>query len=107
MTAAGNGRGAGAASVPLARDTLFVGLTRPQMFGGVTWSFFVINLVVSTEAFLLLRSAWVLGFALMAHGAGVLACWHEPRMFDLWVTRAVRCPRVRHYRFWRCNSYRP
>lgn len=101
-----NGRGA-TASTPLARDTLFVGLTRPQMFAGVTWSFFVINLVISTEAFLLLRSGWVVLVALMAHALGALACLQEPRRFDLWLTRAMRCPRVRHYRFWRCNSYRP
>lgn len=109
MSAVMSGRGAGAqgASHGLARDTLFVGLTRPQMFAGVTWSFFVLNLVISTEGFLLLRSVWVVALALAVHGLGALACLHEPRRFDLWLTRAMRCPRVRHYRFWRCNSYRP
>lgn len=102
-----SGRGQGAQTAPLARDTLFVGLTRPQMFAGVTWSFFVVNLVISTEAFLLLRSGWVVALALGVHGFGALACLHEPRRFDLWMVRAMRCPRVRHYRFWQCNSYRP
>lgn len=90
----------------LARDTLFVALTRPQMFAGVTYSFFVINLVLSTEAFLLFRSIWVLALALVAHGAGWLACLREPRIFDLWLIRASRCPRIRNHRVWRCNSYR-
>ena len=48
MAGRSGAQGVGAA---LARDTLFVGLTRPQMLGGVTYSFFIINLVLSTEAF--------------------------------------------------------
>jgi len=90
----------------LARDPLFVALTRPQMFAGVTYSFFIINLVISTEAFLIFRSAWALALALVVHGVGWVACLREPRVFDLWLVRAQRCPRVRNYRFWRCNSYR-
>ena len=90
----------------LDRDPLFVGLTRPQMFAGVTYTFFVINAVVSTEFFLIFRSAWVLLFALAIHAAGVIACLKEPRIFDLWLVRVLRCPRVRNYKFWRCNSYR-
>ena len=31
----------------LRQDTLFVALTRPQMFAGVTYSFFVINAIVA------------------------------------------------------------
>ena len=50
----------------LARDPLFVALTRPQMFAGVTYTYFVINGVVSTEFFLIFKSAWVLLFALLA-----------------------------------------
>ena len=90
----------------LARDPLFVALTRPQMFAGVTYTFFIIHGVVSTEFFLIFKSAWAIVFALIVHGIGWLACLREPRIFDLWITRLSRCPRVRTYRFWRCNSYR-
>jgi type IV secretion system protein VirB3 len=48
----------------------------------------------------------VILFALIVHGAGWLACLREPRIFDIWITRLARCPRVPNYRFWRCNSYR-
>ena len=34
------------------RDQVFVALTRPQMFAGVTYSYFVANAVVATELFL-------------------------------------------------------
>ena len=91
----------------LTRDPLFVALTRPQMFAGVTYSFFVINLVISTELFLLFRSPLVLLGSGLVHLAGVLACMEEPRRFDLWLTRIAQCPRVRNYGWWRCNSYRP
>jgi type IV secretion system protein VirB3 len=91
----------------LERDQLFVALTRPQMFAGVTYSYFIVNGVIATELFLIFRSAWVLAAALAIHLAGVVLCLREPRFFDLWLTRISRCPRVRNHAIWRCNSYRP
>ncbi|WP_155264424.1 type IV secretion system protein VirB3 [Sphingomonas segetis] len=88
-------------------DTLFVGLTRPQMFAGVTYSLFVTNVVVGTELFLIFKSLWVIGAALLLHGAGMLLCLKEPRFFDLWLARVSKCPRVRNHQVWGCNSYRP
>lgn len=91
----------------LQRDRLFVALTRPQMFAGVTYSYFVINFVVAAEFFLLFRSVWVLLPVLILHGLGVLFCLKEPRIIDLWLTRASKCGRIRNHALWRCNSYRP
>lgn len=94
-------------SAGLERDTLFVGLTRPQMFAGVTYSIFVANVVIATELFLVFKSLWVVAAALVLHGAGMLLCLEEPRIFDLWLARVSKCPRIKNYRIWRCNSYRP
>ena len=91
----------------LERDTLFVALTRPQMFAGVTYSFLIANAVIATELFLIFKSIWALVAALVIHFVGVLLCLREPRFFDLWLTRAGRCPRVKNFAIWRCNSYRP
>lgn len=91
----------------LDRDTLFVGLTRPQMFAGVTYSLFVVNVVLATELFLIFKSIWVIAAALLMHGVGVLLCLKEPRFFDLWLARVSKCPRIKNYRVWGCNSYRP
>ncbi|HEX8301323.1 type IV secretion system protein VirB3 [Sphingomonas sp.] len=88
-------------------DPLFVALTRPQMFAGVTYSYFVANAVAATELFLIFKSAWVLAAALVIHLAGMVLCLREPRFFDLWLARIGRCPRVRNHAIWRCNSYRP
>ena len=50
--------------VPLDRDVVFTGLTRPQMFAGVSYSYFVLNLVVTTEIFLITKSFWAIVAAL-------------------------------------------
>jgi type IV secretion system protein VirB3 len=91
----------------LERDNLFVALTRPQMFAGVTYSYFIANAVVATELFLIFKSIWALLVALIVHLVGMLMCLREPRFFDLWLTRVSRTPRVRNHAIWRCNSYRP
>lgn len=91
----------------LAQAPVFRALTQPQMFAGVTYSFFVINGVVTTEAFLITRAVWALGLALAIHMAGYVACLREPRIFDLWLVRVSRCPRTPNWRRWRCNSYQP
>ncbi len=91
----------------LHRETLFTALTRPQMFAGVTFSFFVINAILAVELFLIFKSFKVLIAALLIHLVGAVLCLHEPRIFDLWLSRVRNCPRVRNHSFWRCNSYRP
>jgi type IV secretion system protein VirB3 len=91
----------------LARIPVFRALTQPQMFAGVTYSFFIINGVVTTEAFLITRSFLAIGAAMIAHAIAYLACLHEPRIFDLWLTRVRKCPRVPRWSYWRCNTYAP
>ena len=91
----------------LNRTPLFRALTQPQMFGGVTYSYFIVNAVVTTEVFLMTRSFWAVPAALMIHGIGYMASLKEPRIFDLWMMKASRCGRTRTHGLWKCNSYRP
>jgi type IV secretion system protein VirB3 len=91
----------------LERDPVFAALTRPQMFAGVSYSFFILNFVTTTEVFLISRSFWVIAFALIVHGIGYLMCLREPRWLDLWILKVSRCPRVPNFSHWRCNSYSP
>lgn len=91
----------------LDRDILFTGLTRPQMLLGVTYGFAIANGVITTELFLVFKSVWVLLAAAVLHLVGLVACLRDPRIFDLWLVKARRCPRVQNHRLWRCNSYRP
>ena len=94
-------------AVTLARDPVFTALTRPQMFAGVTYTFFILNALVTMELFLITRSFWIVPVALLMHGLGSIACLQEPRIFDLWLLRARRARRTRGFALWRCNSYRP
>lgn len=89
------------------QDILFIALTRPQMFAGVTYTFFIINGILAVELFLIFRAWEVLLVAGLCHMAGVLACLREPRIFDMWITRVRNCPRVKNYSLWQCNCYRP
>ena len=89
------------------RDTVFVALTRLQMFAGVTYSYFIVNAIISAEIFLIFKSFWALGAALVIHLIGMVLCLREPRFFDLWIIRVSRCPRVKNHALWGCNSYRP
>jgi type IV secretion system protein VirB3 len=89
-------------------------LTRPQMFAGVTMNFFVINMMVSMIAFLvfvdLMTGFWFLVLFLVPaimHVVGYFASLREPRVFDLWITKVSKCPRIPNYRRWSCNSYAP
>lgn len=91
----------------LARDTLFVAITRPQMFAGVTFSFFVINAILAVELFLIFKSLWALAIALLLHLVGMIVSVQEPRIIDLWLIRARTCSRVPNYKLWQCNSYSP
>ena len=89
----------------LARHPVHRALTRPQMFAGVTFNYFIINLLVTTEAFLIFKSLWILPVPLVMHAIGYFACLREPRIFDLWITKVSRCARVKNYQRWGCNSY--
>jgi type IV secretion system protein VirB3 len=70
-------------------------------------NFFIINLMVTTIAFLILKSWWILPVPVVMHGVGYFASLREPRVFDLWITKVSKCPRVANYGRWGCNSYAP
>jgi len=72
--------------------------------------------MVTTIAFLILRNLlitnglFLVGFLtvpLIMHGVGYFASLREPRIFDLWITKVSKCPRVPNFKRWGCNSYAP
>jgi type IV secretion system protein VirB3 len=70
-------------------------------------NFFIINATVSMIVWLVLDSLWVVPVPLILHAVGYFACLREPRIFDLWITKVSKCPRVPNFRRWGCNSYAP
>ncbi len=85
------------------------------MFAGVTMVFFVLNMMISMIAFLILSHVMtnilmVAAFMLIpiiTHVIGYFASLREPRIFDLWITKVSKCPRIPNFRRWSCNSYAP
>jgi type IV secretion system protein VirB3 len=94
----------------IAADPLFVGMTRPPMVWGVTYSAMMFNIVVTTESFIVTKSlAWLLAFAPL-HALLLLVCLYEPRFFDLlqlWGRTRLPAMLGGNLRFWRANSYSP
>jgi len=88
-------------------DTLFVGVTRPAMAFGVTYSALLVNAVVTVELFLLTRNLLWLLACLPVHGLFWLLCLSEPRFFDLWLLWGrTRGPGLFGNRsLWRANGY--
>ncbi|WP_213956773.1 MULTISPECIES: type IV secretion system protein VirB3 [unclassified Variovorax] len=91
-------------------DTLFVGMTRPSMIWGVTYSAMMFNVVITTESFIVTKNlAWLLAF-LPIHGVLYLVCLYEPRFFDLlqlWGRTRLPAILAGNVRYWRANSYSP
>ena len=61
-------RGGGLRPMELVRHPVHRALTRPQMFAGVTYNFFIINAAVTTELFLITGSFLALPAAVVIHG---------------------------------------
>jgi type IV secretion system protein VirB3 len=93
----------------LTADVLFVGVTRPPMRWGVTYSALLVNGVATMEIFLLTKNLLALFLALPIHGICALLCARDARFFDLVLLWArTRIPALlANARFWRSSSYSP
>ena len=80
----------------LESDQVFLGLTRPAMLMGVTYSWFLLNGFIWALIFLNTRSVmfFVLG-VVVTHFIGMVVCSHEPRFSELikaWAKTNSKCP---------------
>lgn len=93
----------------LIADTLFVGVTRPPMRWGVTYSALLVNGVSTMEAFLLTKSLLTLLLAVPVHGLCMLLCARDARFFDLALLWGrTRIPALlANARHWKSSSYSP
>jgi type IV secretion system protein VirB3 len=93
----------------LTLDPLFVGVTRPPMRWGVTYSALLVNMVFTLEAFLVTKNLVILLVAAPIHGVSMLLCARDARFFDLALLWArTRLPALfANYRMWRASSYCP
>jgi len=88
-------------------DAVFLAMTRPPMFMGVTYTFFVINGTVTTMVFLAANNLLAFLIGIPVHIVGYLLCLKDPRIFDIWRVRLLKTPNHRNRGFWNANSYIP
>jgi len=93
----------------LIADPVFLGVTRPPMRWGVTYSALLACALVAIESFLITRNLLWLGVYVPLHALCYLACLREPRFFDLLLLWGrTRGPALLATgRFWRTSSYSP
>lgn len=93
----------------LTADVLFVGVTRPPMRWGVTFSALLFNLVFTMEVFLLTKNLLTLLIAIPIHGVCALLCARDARFFDLILLwgRTRMLSYLANYRVWKASSYSP
>jgi type IV secretion system protein VirB3 len=93
----------------LSKDPLFVGVTRPPMRWGVTYSALLFNMVFTMETFLVTKNLLTLVLGVPIHGICMLLCARDARFFDLVLLCArTRLPAVfANLRHWKASSYSP
>jgi len=91
----------------MSSDPLFVGMTRPAMVLGVTYSAVALNLTIAVSAFVMLNSFWPLLLAIPLHGVQWLLCRWEPRFFDLIWIWAITKGTAKDRHIWKGSTYRP
>ena len=93
----------------LTADVLFVGVTRPPMRWGVTFSALLFNLVFTMEVFLVTKNLLTLLIAVPIHGVCALLCARDARFFDLILLWGrTRMPAyLANFRLWKASSYSP
>lgn len=81
----------------LKNDPLFVGLTRPAMLLGVTYSWCGLNGFFWTLFFINTQQMGMLfGGAIISHLIGLIICSKEPRFFDMMLVIARTFPKCRN-----------
>ncbi len=88
-------------------DALFLGLTRPPMLLGVSYTFAALNGIISLLAFVITNKFFYLLFLLpTTHMVAWFICLKEPRAIELFIARMSKCNVCRNrYYYGGTNSY--
>lgn len=93
----------------LISDPLFAGLTRPPMLWGVTYSAFILNTIITMQAFVWTHNLLYLFMFVPVHLVCFAICKNDPRTFDiffLWA-RTKGASILGNGYFWGSSSYSP
>ena len=86
-------------------DPLFVGLTRPPLFFGVSLSFSMLNMMASTIYYINFTDLRVILLAIAIHGIGYVICFKEPLFIELFKVKTQNCNKSPNVGFHGANSY--
>ena len=92
----------------LRQDPLFVGLTRPPMLFGVTYMYFVLNLLGSMMYFVITSDFKVIVVSGFIHAVSYLICQKEPLLMDMFMLRQSKfnkCKNLMYHKY--KSSYDP
>lgn len=91
----------------LVSDPLFVGLTRPTMFFGVSYMFVMLNGLGCLLYFINTSNFSVFFVAIVNHLIGYIICFKEPLFIELYLVKAQKCNKCSNKLFHGANSYDP
>ncbi|MEH0831579.1 type IV secretion system protein VirB3 [Anaplasma bovis] len=87
-------------------DQLFKGLTRPTMLFGVSYTFAIMNFMISVMIFMYSNDFRVLLiWAPGMHAIGFAASSKDPLFMDLFLVRMQRCSKCLNRFYHNANSY--
>lgn len=86
-------------------DMLFVGLTRPPMIFGVSYTFALINFMICLVGYIITTKFTLLVAIFPVHAIGYYICSKEPLFIDLFMVKSSKCSRSRNKLFHGVNSY--
>ncbi len=91
----------------LSIDPLFVGLTRPPMLFGVSYTFVLVNAFVCFLYYIQTSDLLVFIMAGALHLIGYIICFKEPLFIELYMVKFQKCNRCRNKLYYGGNSYDP
>ncbi len=86
-------------------NPVFNALTRPAMTAGVTFEYYMLNLIISMCAFIGISPLYGLIF-LPLHGFGWAVCLYDPHFFSICYRRFL-LPQVPNFNLWKARAYEP
>lgn len=90
----------------LKSDPLFVGLTRPPLFFGVSMSFSMLNLFSVMIYYIQTSNPKAVIIGLFIHLVGYILCFKEPLIIELYLNRSQKCSKCRNKMYHgNVNSY--
>ncbi len=91
----------------LQADPLFVGLTRPPMLFGVSYTFALLNSFFCMITYVMTSELKYFALMFPVHMIGYYLCSKEPLFLELYKIKAEKCSRSKNKFYHGANSYDP